>query len=229
MKHLRILAAALSLTAPTAALAEPPAAGTMQDYTFVFIRTGPAKDLTPEQSKEAFAGHFANMKRLADEGELLVAGPFGEPRAPENRGIFVIDEAEVDKGLALAQTDPAVRAGVFVLAAYRFSTDLPLRDLPRMEKEDEEKRLADPAIPDEWEGRSYVLATAPYSEALHKAARNTEGVLIAGRLHGVEGGDQVLVWVDAEDAEAGKAMLPEGEWTVQGWYGSKMVAGIGNR
>jgi uncharacterized protein YciI len=199
----------------------------VRDYVFVFIRTGPLRTPTPEQSQEAMQGHFANMGRLADEGKLLIAGPYADPRpTPDHRGLFVMDETEVAEGLELANTDPAAAMGVFVMSAHRFTTDRPLTDLPRLEKEDEARRLADPAVPDEWQGRRYVLATAAYSDALLAAARKAEGVLIAGRLHGAgaAGGDQVLVWVDAEKVEAVEGVLPEGDWGVWGWYGSGMVA-----
>ncbi|MEQ1634044.1 MAG: hypothetical protein ABL997_16825, partial [Planctomycetota bacterium] len=33
--------------------------------TVVFLKTGPAKDLSKEKQQEVFAGHFANMERLA--------------------------------------------------------------------------------------------------------------------------------------------------------------------
>ena len=201
----------------------------VRDYVFVFIRTGPLRTPTPEQSQEAMQGHFANMGRLADEGKLLIAGPYADPRpTPDHRGLFVMDETEVAQGLELANTDPAAVMGVFVMSAHRFTTDRPLTDLPRLEKEDEARRLADAAVPDEWQGRRYVLATAPYSDALLATARQADGVLIAGRLHGAGygGGDQVLVWVDAEGVEGAKRMLPEGDWGVWGWYGSGMVAGM---
>lgn len=202
----------------------------VRDYVFVFITTGPLRTPTPEQSQEAMRGHFANMQRLADEGKLLIAGPYIEPRpTPDHRGIFVMDETEVAAGLELANTDPAAEMGVFVMTAHRFTTDRPLTDLPRLEKEDEARRLADPDVPDEWQGRRYVLATAAYSEGLLEAAGEAAGVLIAGRLHGAgtEGGDLVLVWVDAEGVEAAEGMLPEGDWGVWGWYGSGMVAEMG--
>ena len=201
---------------------------TVRDYVFVFIRTGPLRTPTPEQSQEAMQGHFANMGRLADEGKLLIAGPYPDPRpTPDYRGLFVMDETEVAKGLELANTDPAAAMGVFVMSAHRFTTDRPLTDLPRLEKEDEARRLADPDVPDEWQGRRYVLATARYSDGLLAAATKVEGVLIAGRLHGAGegGGDQVLVWVDAEAEPPAKLMLPDAvAWTLHGWYGSKMVA-----
>ena len=224
------LAAALACAASAAADttdADLGAARATRDYVFVFITTGPLRTPTPEQSQEAMRGHFANMQRLAAEGELLIAGPFGEPRSdPGHRGLFVFDETTLEGGLALARTDPAAEMGVFTMTAHLFTTDAPLTDLPRLEKEDEARRLADPDVPDEWQGRAYVLATAPYTEERFKAARNTDGVLIAGRLHGAgtDGGDLVLVWVDAEKADGVAERLPQDGWTLHGWYGSGTVA-----
>jgi len=39
--------------------------------------------------------------------------------------------------------------------------------------------------------------------------------------------DLLLIWLDAENEDAARAMLPEGSaWTMHGWFGSKMVAKI---
>ena len=200
-------------------------------YIFVFINTGPATDLTPEARQEAFAGHFSNMERMASAGQLLIAGPMGNPKSsPDHRGIFVLDSEDMDTAMAWAHTDPTTKLGVFVLEGFRFTTNAPLTELPRLDREDEAKRLADPDLPDEWEGRRYLLATAPYTEERLKVAANSAGVLIAGHLHASlpDGGDQVLLWLDAEAEPQARAMLPEADaWTLHGWYGSKMVAEMG--
>tara|TARA_R110000782_G_scaffold57258_25_gene119820 strand:+ start:20739 stop:21437 length:699 start_codon:yes stop_codon:yes gene_type:complete len=227
-----LLLSVAMLAVSMTAIAEPVRPDSSErDYVFVFIKTGPATDLSPEAQREAFAGHFSNMQRLAEAGELLIAGPLGEPKSdPAHRGLFIFDEATLPGGMAHAETDPTTKLGVFVLEGHLFTTDAPLVELPRLEKEDEARRLADPEVPDEWSGRSYVLATAPFDEALYEEAQSAEGVLIAGRLHGAgeEGGDQVLVWLDAEGVEAAKGLLPEAErWTLHGWYGSGAVAGMG--
>lgn len=202
-----------------------------RDYVFVFIKTGPTTDLTPEAQQEAFAGHFSNMQRMAEAGELLIAGPLGAPKSdPAHRGLFVFDETTLADGMAHAETDPTTKAGVFVLEGHLFTTDAPLVELLRLEKEDEARRLADPDVPDEWEGRRYMLATAPFDAGLLTKAAAAEGVLIAGRLHGSgsEGGDEILLWLDAEVEPPARGMLPEaGVWTLHGWYGSKMVAEMG--
>ena len=219
------------------------AAGTEQTFVFVFIRTGP-KDgpnggLTAEERAAAFEGHFLNMKRMAEEGELLIAGPFAPPSPDRrNRGLFVIDEDALDAGMAIASTDPTTAAGVFVLEGHLFTTADPLRALPAMEKADEQRRLADPEVPDEWAGRRYVLATRPWEEAHAAWAADAPGVPVSGRLHGAgepdegtgERGDLLLVWLDAEDTNAAAALLGQTDgWTLHGWYGSKVVQELRER
>ncbi|MFT5424089.1 MAG: hypothetical protein ACI89L_001881 [Phycisphaerales bacterium] len=230
--------AGLGVASAGAAMLEP---GASRDYVFVFIKTGPTTDLTDTERQEAFAGHFSNMKRMAAAGELLIAGPFGEPlAAPDHRGLFVIDAPSLDKGMAIAHTDPTTGLGVFVLEGFVFTTDRPLTELPRLEREAEAARLADPDATDEWAGRMYFLATAPYADERLNELSETQGVLIAGRLHGsgpdADGDgspdDQVLAWLDATDAEIARATSHAGgdgddeddqPWTLHGWYGSAEV------
>lgn len=230
MTRTRILTTiALVLAAPL--LLASGTLGGMRDYVFVFIKTGPETELSAEARQEAFAGHFSNMKQMAEEGKLLIAGPLGAPKSdPDHRGLFVLNTKDHDTGMEWASTDPTTKLGVFVLEGFTFTTDAPLPDLPRLDKEEEAQRLADPDIPDAWEGRMYMLATAPYSEQLHKQAANTDGILISGRLHksAANGGDQVLVWVNALDEPKAAEILPTPDaWTLHGWYGSKMVAEMG--
>lgn len=233
MTHARLLPMlALALSVPLLlATGAAQMTAKARDYVFVFINTGPATELTPEARQEAFAGHFTNMQRMASAGQLLIAGPMGNPKSsPDHRGIFVFDSEDMNTAMEWAHTDPTTKLGVFVLEGFRFTTHAPLTDLPRLDREDEAKRLADPDLPDEWEGRRYLLATAPYTEERLKVAANTEGVLIAGRLHASlpDGGDQVLVWLDAEVKPQADEILPTpDEWTLHGWYGSKMVAEMG--
>lgn len=225
-----VVVSALSVVGLAGAGSDPfrqPPPRTGNDYVFVFIRTGPAT-LPDDERAEAFRGHFANMKRMADAGDLLIAGPFGEPlSAPDHRGLFVIDRPTLEAGMTIANTDPTTIAGVFVLEGHVFTTIAPLRKLPAMERADEQRRNADPDAPEAWEGRAYMLATAPYTELRLKAAYNTKGILIAGQLHGSgpDHADEVLVWLDAETVPEARGILPEPDrWTLHGWYGSKMVA-----
>lgn len=66
-----------------------------------------------EERKKAFAGHFANINRLADEGKLAVAGPFGK-NDKSYRGLSIFNEATVEEAEKLVVLDPAVAAGILV-------------------------------------------------------------------------------------------------------------------
>jgi uncharacterized protein YciI len=67
---------------------------------------------TPEKTPataELQKAHLANINRLAEMKKLVVAGPFGDDG--QLRGIFVFKVASIDEARALAETDPAVKAG----------------------------------------------------------------------------------------------------------------------
>ena len=51
---------------------------------------------------------MANIHRPADEGKLLLAGPF---MGGEIRGIYIFDVTTVEEARELTATDPAIKAG----------------------------------------------------------------------------------------------------------------------
>lgn len=97
----------------------------MRRYVMAFLKTGPNPDHDPETARELQAGHMANIRRLAGEGKLVVAGPFlGEGPF---RGIFILDVATVEEARALVETDPAVRAGRLEMELYPWYGSAALR------------------------------------------------------------------------------------------------------
>ena len=86
----------------------------MRMYVLCILKTGP-KDaaITGDERKEIFAGHFANIGRLADEGKLAVAGPFGK-NDKNFRGLYIFNVTTIEEAEKLVALDPAVKAGVFV-------------------------------------------------------------------------------------------------------------------
>ncbi len=82
----------------------------MKTYVFVLLKSGP-KTFPKEERDKLVAGHLQNIGRLARQGTLVLAGPFGENDAI--RGIYVFDVRSKDEAKKLVETDPAVAAGVF--------------------------------------------------------------------------------------------------------------------
>lgn len=86
----------------------------MKMYVLCILKTGPKDaEITGDARNEIFAGHFANIGRLADEGKLAVAGPFGK-NDKNYRGLYIFNVSTIEDAEKLVMLDPAVKAGVFV-------------------------------------------------------------------------------------------------------------------
>lgn len=195
--------------------------------TLVLLKTGATTKLTPEESRRVFAGHFANMSRLAREGNLLLAGPYGQRKHdPMLRGLFVLDTADPARARRLAETDPGVRAGVFALEYHTLATTAPLRDflVRELVLEDQATREGRVRAPGEG-GRGYVLLTATNGERAAKVLQHHPATLLFGRLDE----SAAFVVLDAQNPDAlppgVAALLPElGEVHLDAWFASGGVA-----
>jgi uncharacterized protein YciI len=90
--------------------ADPPPAFEMTTYYVAFLYKGPAwsPEETPERARIQ-EGHMANIRKMGETGKLLVAGPFTDDG--DLRGLFVFRTASLEEAKALAEQDPAVKAG----------------------------------------------------------------------------------------------------------------------
>ena len=194
--------------------------------SWVWILTGPRDaEVVGQARDEAFAGHFANMGDLREAGDLLVAGPLGEPKArTDHRGVFVLNTADRATAESLASTDPAARAGIFRFEIEPLTTDDALERLPALHAAAlEAAGITDP--PPGYHCRSYVLAAGSPVDAAAEVARR-DGVLFAGTL-GSGDDRRVILCLDAETVEQATAWLGEtGElrWTLMPWFGTEEIA-----
>jgi len=220
--------ASLLLTSLLAACAVSPSPRPFETHTLVLLRTGPRTGLTKEQQQAVFAGHMANMQRLARAGDLLLAGPFGrEKSAADLRGLFVMASPDPAEALRLAETDPGVVEGVFRLECQTLATDHPLRALLEAElaAEDENARMGRKLQPGEF-GRGYVLLTATDGAVAERLWHGHPKVLLFARL---EGG-RALAVVDAENKQAlgsaeGLGIDAAGSVSVDEWFATRRLAG----
>ena len=82
----------------------------------VLLRRSPT--WTPDQSpaiQRLQEAHMANIRRLAAEGKLVIAGPFLEQPGPGSlAGLYIFRAPSLDAVKELASTDPMVRSGRLV-------------------------------------------------------------------------------------------------------------------
>lgn len=81
----------------------------MGRYVIALLKAGPNRDQDSTTAAELQEAHMENIRRLAQEGKLLLAGPFLDDG--ELRGIYLFDVATVEEARELTATDPAIRAG----------------------------------------------------------------------------------------------------------------------
>jgi uncharacterized protein YciI len=77
-----------------------------QSLVFVFLHYKADKtELPKDQVDKIMEGHMDNIKKMAKEGKLLVAGPF-----EEGGGIFIFNSSKVDDIKQWLNDDPGVKA-----------------------------------------------------------------------------------------------------------------------
>jgi uncharacterized protein YciI len=105
-----LLLALVTLIGSALAPAQSQTSAKVPQY-FLILLNRPAN--APQLSKEAGAKlqeeHMANIRKMAAEHKLLVAGPFMDDTAL--RGIFVLQAESATQAQAWADSDPAVQAG----------------------------------------------------------------------------------------------------------------------
>jgi len=104
-----LLLAALVAGTPTHGLAGPPPDGSELRYV-VFLRPDPDRKTIPlEDRQRIMDSHMANIKKMADDGVLVAAGPM-EDTPTTISGIFVFKSQSLSEALRIAAQDPTVVA-----------------------------------------------------------------------------------------------------------------------
>ena len=88
----------------------------MRKYVMAFLKAGPNQDMDSTQASKLQRAHLDNIFRLADEGKLAVAGPFLD--GGELKGVYVFNVTSIEEAKELTETDPAVKAGRFILELH---------------------------------------------------------------------------------------------------------------
>ena len=81
----------------------------MRRYVMAFLKSGPNRSQDSVEAAAMQRAHMDNINRMAEEGQLVLAGPFLDDGPL--RGIYVFDVETIDEARALTETDPAIEAG----------------------------------------------------------------------------------------------------------------------
>ncbi len=85
----------------------------MKKYVIAFLKKGPNRDLDSAKAVELQRAHLDNIGRMAEEGTLVLAGPFfGND---DLRGIYIFNVSSIAEAEELTKTDPAIQEGSLVM------------------------------------------------------------------------------------------------------------------
>lgn len=195
-------------------------------YVLAILKKGPTADQRTTEERTAIqAAHMANIHRLADEGVLLVAGPFGQPNPdPTRRGVFIFDVAEIARAKELTESDPAVKAGVLAFDLYPLSTRADLHVAQAADRKwiaETKAAGKDPNL--DFPMHTYTFAMLRGDKARHaiEALPDSSRVVFVGGL----GANSCLAVLDAPDAQqAERALAPAreqlGQLDLTPWWAS---------
>lgn len=91
----------------------------MKSYILVILKTG--SNVIDDQAKRdsLFSGHLKNIKRLAEMGKLVVAGPIGK-NDNTYRGIFILDVSTFEEAKELLETDVTIKEKLLDAELYQW-------------------------------------------------------------------------------------------------------------
>ncbi|MBV6640585.1 MAG: hypothetical protein KI791_07705, partial [Cyclobacteriaceae bacterium] len=85
----------------------------MRKYVLAYLKAGPNRNQDSTETARLQRAHLDNISRMAEEGKLVVAGPFLDDG--EVRGIYIFAVETLEEAQELTSTDPAIKAGRLVM------------------------------------------------------------------------------------------------------------------
>jgi len=105
----------------------------MKQYVFCILKTGSNTTATKEERTKFFEGHMANINKLANEGKLVLAGPFMK-NDRNYRGLYIFNVETIEEALILVESDPAVQAIIFEAELTPWYGSAAIQEVPKIHK-----------------------------------------------------------------------------------------------
>jgi uncharacterized protein YciI len=88
----------------------------MSRYVMAFLKRGPNRSQDSVTAANLQKAHMENITRMAEEGTLVLAGPFLDDG--DIRGIYIFNVATIEEAKKLTESDPAIKAGRLVMELH---------------------------------------------------------------------------------------------------------------
>ncbi|XOV94035.1 MAG: YciI family protein [Bacteroidota bacterium] len=88
----------------------------MRQYVLAYLKAGPNRGQEAAEADRLQRAHLDNISRLAEQGKLVLAGPFMDDG--DVRGIYIFAVESIAEAEELTATDPAIKAGRLIMELH---------------------------------------------------------------------------------------------------------------
>lgn len=111
----------------------------MKQYIMAFLLEGPNRDQDSTTAAALQRAHLDNINRLAEQGTLVLAGPFMDNT--NIRGIYIFNVKTVEDAKALTESDPAIQAGRLSMELHPWYGSAALMEINNLHKKIASKKI----------------------------------------------------------------------------------------
>jgi uncharacterized protein YciI len=113
----------------------------MKQYVIAFLKRGPNRSTDSVEIAQLQKAHLKNIGRLAEEGKLLIAGPFLDDGTL--RGIYIFNVKTIEEAKKLTESDPAIQKGSLIMELHPWYGSAAIMAIPEIHKKLEKINVAD--------------------------------------------------------------------------------------
>mgnify|MGYP001377386061 CR=1 FL=1 len=113
----------------------------MKAYVMAFLKKGPNRSTDTIIAKNLLLAHLHNIQKLADEGKLIMAGPFLDDQ--DIRGIYIFNVSSLEDAKKLTEMDPAIQAGSLVMELHPWYGSAALVEITKIHKKLQKKSITE--------------------------------------------------------------------------------------
>ena len=113
----------------------------MKKYVMAFLKRGPNRSQDSVTAANLQRAHLQNIERMANEGKLVLAGPFLDNG--EIRGIYIFNVETIEEATALTETDPAIQAGRLVMELHPWYGSAAVQEITAISRRLQKKNVSD--------------------------------------------------------------------------------------
>ncbi|RMH63592.1 MAG: hypothetical protein D6677_06770 [Calditrichaeota bacterium] len=113
----------------------------MKKYVMAFLKRGPNRVNDSIEVARLQKFHLENIERLANEGKLVLAGPFLDNN--DLRGIYIFNVSTVEEAKKLTESDPMIQSGHLIMELKPWYGSAAIMEVGALHKTLQKKHITD--------------------------------------------------------------------------------------